>query len=157
MFSAIKVKKKGVIILFALMSLIMCLSTTVSVKTAQAAELMADQRNVSDPAPTRWSNLVSILVVLGFDNGKGSLSATVIAQPETSRITGSALLERLNSDNTYTKIESWDGLSSSGDTMRFSANYYVARGYTYRFTFTATAYINGVGETASISKSTYAS
>ena len=153
MTHAIKVKKKGIIFLFTLMSLIMCLGSTVNV---QATDPTANQTNVSDPVQTRWTNLVSMAVSLVFDNGKGSLSATIIAQPETSRITGNALLERLNSDNTYTKITSWDGLSSSGNTLRFSANYYVARGYTYRFTFTATAYKNGVGETASSSKSAYA-
>jgi len=70
-------------------------------------------------------------------------------------ITGYAVLERLNSNGTYTQVTTWNNLSASGSFFMFDTSYYVSRGYTYRFTITATAYINGVGETVSGNKSMY--
>jgi len=104
----------------------------------------------------RWQNVTSLSVGLSFNNDKGSLSGSVIGYSGTTRITATAVLDRLNSNGTYTQMYSWNNLSSNNNYLIFNQTYYVARGYTYRLTFTPTVYKDGVGETVTDSKSAYA-
>ncbi|MDR2648156.1 MAG: hypothetical protein LBB94_00320 [Clostridiales bacterium] len=103
-----------------------------------------------------WMNIVGLNTYLSFNNGCGSLGASVIGQTGTTQITGYAVLERFNSNGTYTQIASWNNLSATGNLLDFSKTYYVTRGYTYRLSFTATVYRNGTGETATGCISRYA-
>ena len=105
----------------------------------------------------RWTNAYDFKVSLSFASGRGTLGASVFGHNGTTRITGVAVLERLNSDGTYSHVKSWTDMSADGDMLLWGTDYYVARGYTYRYTFTATVYKNGFGETVSLSKSVYAS
>lgn len=95
-------------------------------------------------------------ICLSITDGKAVLSTAVDGYSGVNKITAVAVLERLNSNGTYTEIERWDNLSSDGRYLDWSATRYVAKGYTYRFKLTATVYKNGVGEVVSGSKSTEA-
>lgn len=101
----------------------------------------------------RWSNISDVTVVLSITNGKAVLTGSVTGYSGTTKITGVSVLERLNSDGTYTEIERWDNISADNWFLDWSATRYVATGYTYRFTFIPTVYRNGVCETVSGSKS----
>jgi hypothetical protein len=101
-------------------------------------------------------NVASVTVGLSFNSGKGALTGSVVGYTGATQITGNAVLERLNSNGTYTQVASWNNLYASGNMLFFSETYYVSRGYTYRLTLTTTTYIKGVGETVSGSHSAYA-
>lgn len=101
----------------------------------------------------RWSHTSSITIGLSFSGSKGTLSYSVLGEPGTTKITGVAILERLNSDGTYKEIERWDYPSINDDYLPWGTHYYVSTGYTYRFTFISTVYRNGDSETVSASKS----
>lgn len=103
-----------------------------------------------------WINTSDIMISLSIDNGKAVLSSAVDGYSGVTKITAVAVLERLNSNGTYTEIERWDNISSDSRWCDWTATRYVAKGYTYRFTITATVYKNGVGETVSGSKNTIA-
>jgi len=144
----VKEKCFTVLLLFTLLASSICLAASASETTKSI---------VDEPVQLRWTNISSISVNLAFNNGKGTLWATVVGQTGTTKITGYAVLDRLNSDNTYTKINTWDNLKADCNILDFNETYYVTRGYTYRLTITPTVYRNGIGETASSSKSAYAS
>jgi len=101
----------------------------------------------------RWSNVSDLWVGLSITNGKAVLSASVDGYSGTTNITAVAILERQNSDGTYTEIERWTNISANNWYLDWTSTRYVASGYTYRFTFTPTVYRNGTGETVSGSKS----
>ena len=103
-----------------------------------------------------WTNTVDITVSLAINSGQCAIDCGTTGQTGTTSITGSAVLERLNTDGTYSLVYSWNNLSTTGTVLNFSTTYYVTRGYTYRLTFTSTVYRNGIGETVSSNKSTYA-
>jgi len=46
-------------------------------------------------------------------------------------------------------VKTWDNLYAEDDVLVFDESWYVATGYTYRLTFTATVNRNGTGETVS--------
>jgi hypothetical protein len=107
-------------------------------------------------AYARWSNTSDITIDLSISNGCAVLSAYVAGYSGTTKITATAVLERKNSNGTYTEIEKWTNISSNSTSLGWTATRYVTKGYTYRFTFTPTVYRNGTGETVSASKSTNA-
>lgn len=100
-----------------------------------------------------WSNTSLMAVVLSITDGRAVLSATVEGYSGVTKITAVAVIERLNSDGTYTEIERWDNISSDNRDLDWTSTRYVAKGYTYRFTFSATVYKNGYSEPVSGSKS----
>lgn len=90
---------------------------------------------------------------MSIDGGKAVLSAAVDGYSGVTKITAVAVLECRNSNGTYTEIERWDNISENNWYLDWTATRFVAKGYTYRYTLTATVYKNGVGETVSGSKS----
>lgn len=96
-----------------------------------------------------WSQTSAITIGLSFDGGKGTLSYSVLGNSGTTKITGVAVLERLNSNGTYSTVYTWTGISINSDYLPWNSTYYVSTGYTYRFTFTCTVYRNGTTETIS--------
>jgi len=108
------------------------------------------------PVDPYFVNISSFQTAIMFNGSCGTLSASTIGRTGTTKITGSVVLDRLNSNGTYTQIASWNNLSANGNYFDFSQTYYVTTGYTYRLTFTTTVYINGVGETATGSASQFA-
>lgn len=105
----------------------------------------------------QWVNTTSVKVNLSFDGSKAICGACVIGKANTSKITGTVVLARKNSDGTYTTVKKWSDLKAAGDKLIFDKTYYVSKGYTYRLTITSTVYRNGSGETVSGSYGAYAS
>lgn len=132
-------------------SLLLCLMlTTLVVSVAFAAERDSTAEvSAGNTMVLRWTNTSYVKVKLSFSNGKGALGADVIGKPGASQITGTAELSRQNSNGTYTTVNTWDNLSSDSNILTFDATYYVATGYHYRLTVTATVYRNGTYETVS--------
>jgi len=135
------------ILITAVLTIVFCVQ-------ANAQSTHDNLENSDIPVQLRWTHISVINVYLLFNNGKGTLSASVIGQPGTTRITGNAVLERINPDGT---VASWLNLSANGDSLDWGQTYYVTRGFTYRLKFTATVYRNGTSETASNSITAYAS
>lgn len=104
----------------------------------------------------QWANTVSITLSLSFDGGRAICGARVIGKTGTTEITGTVVLERRNTDGTYTTVKTWDDLEASGSILIFDGIHYVATGYTYRLSITATVYHNGTAETVSGSYEAYA-
>ncbi len=89
--------------------------------------------------PSFWYNTGSISVSLHFNNdGKGTMSGTVIGDNDVTLISVDAVLERINSNGTVTHIHSWYDIEAAGDVWFWAATYYVTEGYTYRCTLYAT-------------------
>jgi len=84
------------------------------------------------------------------------MTGSVIGQPGTTRITVNAALDRINANGTVTPIGSWNNLQSNGQIWMWERVHYVARGHNYRLTLTATVLRNGVSETVSVSRITFA-
>ena len=98
-----------------------------------------------------WANVISITASLQFDNGRGTLNGSVIANLGTTSITVDAVLERVNANGTTTHINSWNNLHASGRSWSWHTTHFVTRGHDYRLTLTATVLRNGVSETVSMS------
>ncbi len=132
-----------------LLAVIMILATNFAVYAAPA--------NMSVPTlpQLRWDYTSLVGVSLSIRNGKATLSANVDGYDGVTKITADAILERKNSDGTYTELASWDDISTDGKHLGWSAVRYVSSGYTYRFTLNATVYKDGVGEDVSGTKSMY--
>jgi len=135
-------KKKMMSVIFAVLILL----------TSSTAAYAVVPKALMDVQPF-WVNTAAMTVVLSITNGKAVLSASVEAYSGTTKITAVAVLERLNSDGTYTEQERWDNISSDNRDLDWTSTRYVTKGYTYRFTFTPTITRNGVSETVSGSKS----
>ncbi len=103
-----------------------------------------------------WSNTFDMSVWLSIDDGKAMFDASVTGYSGVTKITAKAVLERINSDGSTVEIDRWDNISSDSRFLDWGSTRYVAKGYTYRLTFTATVYKNGVGEVVSGSKSAQA-
>lgn len=103
-----------------------------------------------------WLNTHLISIEMSFNNGRGALSSTVIGQPGTTNIEVTAVLERLNANGTYSHVNTWHGLTASGNVWLWSTDYFVARGHTYRLTINATVHRNGIAEHISVCSSRFA-
>lgn len=138
------VSKKGLMPI--VLALIMILTSSIVNASSQITEAEAEMQPL-------WQNISDVTVNLSITNGKAELAAAVDSYQGVNKITATAVLERLNSNGTYTEISRWDNLRSDTWYLNWTSTRYVARGYTYRFKFTATAYKDGIGETVSASKS----
>lgn len=141
----VKKTKKVWLLLFAL--LLIVTSNAKALVISRAAEI---QREIQP----YWQNASEMIVALSINSEKATLSTSIEGKKGVNKITAVAVLERQNSNGTYTEIARWDNLISSSSTLNWTATRYVTNGYTYRFTITATLYKDGVGETITASKST---
>ncbi len=110
---------------------------------------LAAEANTQMLVSPQWVNTDVVNISLSFRASKGSCGACVLGKTGTTKITGTAVLSRKNSNGTYTTVKTWSGLAATGSKLIFDSTYYVTAGYTYRLTFTATVYRNGIGETVS--------
>jgi hypothetical protein len=107
--------------------------------------------------PSFWINTSSVRVSLSFNNdGRGSMSGTVIGDNGVTSIIVDAVLERLTPYGTYSHVRTWNDIVGTSDIWLWGTNYYVTQGHMYRFTLYATVTRNGVSETVTGSKSAYA-
>lgn len=141
--------KKSLSILLALTLLF---SMTIAVN-AQTNLTSASSQSPGGTIQPYWAQTSTITIGLSFSGSKGTLSYSVLGNSGTTRIDGVAVLERLNSNGTYTEITRWTGITINSDYLPWNATYYVSTGYTYRFTFTCTVYRNGTTETIPMSYS----
>jgi len=93
-----------------------------------------------------WDNTSSVEVNLSFDGSKAICGALVVGKVGTTKITGTAVLARKNSNGTYTSVKTWSDLETTDNMLVFDKTYYISTAYTYRLTITSTVYRNGVGE-----------
>ncbi|NLZ83662.1 MAG: hypothetical protein GX915_08360 [Clostridiales bacterium] len=118
--------------------------------TAQAANNPSYASNqLVDVVEPMWDNTSSVEVNLSIDGSKAICGASVVGKTSTTKITGTVVLARKNSNGTYTPVKTWNNLETTGNLLIFDKTYYVSTGYTYRLTITSTVYRNGVGETVS--------
>lgn len=111
----------------------------------------------SGTVEVKWDNTHLVDINLSFQGSKAICGACVIAKPGTTKITGTAVLERKNKDGTYTEVKTWKDLYSDDYIMIFDGVCYISTGYTYRLKITATVYRNGTSETISGDYEAYAS
>jgi hypothetical protein len=93
-----------------------------------------------------WANVMNIPVSLSFSGTTANCQAQVNALSGTTSITGTATLDRENSNGAYTTVYTWTGLSSTTTILNFSGTCTISTGYTYRLTITVTVVRNGVSE-----------
>ncbi|MBE5966168.1 MAG: hypothetical protein E7255_04280 [Lachnospiraceae bacterium] len=106
-----------------------------------------DSSNFSNIFGPMWNNTTSVQVNLSFDGSKAICGACVIGKASTTKITGTAILARKNSDGTYTSVKTWSNLKTTDNMLIFDKTYYVPTGYTYRLTITSKVYKNSKYET----------
>jgi len=133
-----------------LMSILLVLIVLTSSMTTYAAPNILKSKVDIQPF---WENASKVTVDLSIKDGKAVLSSVINGYSGVNKITANAVLERLNTNGTYTVIEQWDNLSIDSGKLTWTATRYVTKGYTYRLTLTAIVYKNGVGETVSGSMS----
>jgi 4-aminobutyrate aminotransferase-like enzyme len=120
--------------------------------SAGGAAMAAEQEPVTAPSGNMgimWVNTSTLYVTLSFSGSQAVCGAYVLGVSGTTEISGSATLARKNSNGTYTTVKTWNNLYAADDILTFDGSWYVTTGYTYKLTFTATVYRNGVGETVS--------
>jgi len=99
-----------------------------------------------------WQNIAAINIVFGITDGRAELTGTVVANTGTERISVNAILDRVNTNGTTTRIASWNNLTTNGNTWAWTRTHMVARGHDYRLTLEVTAVRNGIWETVSVSR-----
>jgi hypothetical protein len=120
--------------------------------SAGGAAMAVEQESVTAASGSMgimWVNTDVVYVTLSFNGSQAVCGAYVMGKSNTTEISGSATLARKNSNGTYTTVKTWNNLYAADDILTFDGSWYVTTGYTYRLTFTATVYRNGVGETVS--------
>lgn len=91
-----------------------------------------------------WQNARVVTAELDFNGTTAEAIVTIIAL-DNSTISGTARLERVNANGTFTLIRSWP--LSAGTSLRFAETQTVARGHEYRISVNASVTRNGFSET----------
>ena len=128
--------------------IVLCVFTLLSVAFSVSAYAMTASDNVIEP---HWTNTASMTVNLSINNGRAVMTGSVIANTGTERIAVTAVLERVNANDTTTHLGSWT-TSANGNIWIWERPHYVARGHYYRLTLTATVTRNGVDEVISFDR-----
>jgi len=84
-------------------------------------------------------------------NGAITMSGSVLGNPGTSSITVNAVLERQNSNGSFSSTASFSNIRATGAIWDWTRQHTVARGHTYRLTLTATVTRNGTNEVVTAS------
>jgi len=82
---------------------------------------------------------------------------TMHGNADTESFIVDAVLERENSDGSFTHIVTFAGLHANGNIWAWERPHMVARGHYYRLTLTATVVRNGISVVVSLSRTTLAS
>ena len=143
--------KKGKIIFSALLVILVSSSLYANVYARETTSTATE-----DPA-LKWANVGLIISNLSINNnGRATMSGTVMGNTGTESITVDAVLERVNTNGTFTQVGSWNNLHTNGSIWTWERAHNVARGHDYRLTLTATVVRNGVSETVSSSRTSTA-
>ena len=87
-----------------------------------------------------WTNTDLIDIDLSFSGLKANCYIDIIGKVSATKITATVILQRKNSNGTFTDIKTWSNLSPVGSELIFSEYYYVTNGYTYRLTVNTNVY-----------------
>lgn len=87
-----------------------------------------------------WTNTDLIDIDLSFSGLKANCYIDIIGKTGVTKITATAILQKKNSNGTFTNIKTWSNLSAVGSELIFSEYYYVTNGYTYRLTVNTNVY-----------------
>lgn len=99
-----------------------------------------------------WSHTAGITANLNINNnGRATMSGTVVGNPGTTHIIVEAVLRRVNPNGTTTNIVTISGIRAEGNVWAWERPHYVARGHDYRLTIYSTVYRNGESESVSMS------
>ena len=72
-----------------------------------------------------WDNTARISVSLTFNNnGRATMSGSVIGYPGTTSITVDAVLERVNSNGTFTRVASFNSIRAEGNIWLWERPHY---------------------------------
>ena len=97
---------------------------------------------------TRWANTSSVSVDITFSGNTATYSGNVTGYTGTTQIVAIFLLERKESNGSYTEIKRWPAQTTNSATLRFADTYSpITSGNTYRFSVSATVTRNGTSET----------
>lgn len=142
-----------------LVAICLIVLTTVGLSThayAQTSEHLAGDKNhiAFVEIEPLWANTAFMSINLHINNnGRATMSGSVVGNVGTTSITVNAVLERVNPNGTFTHIASFNNLRTESDIWVWERTHYVARGHLYRLTLTATVVRHGVSEVVSISRS----
>jgi hypothetical protein len=134
-----------------------CLALLFSMAGLAPAVAMTAQTDNNDMAVIDpfFQNIASISVGLTINNGRASMSGSVSGHVGVQYITVDAVLVRHNANGTTTHIGTWQ-TSNNGRTWAWTHAHQVTRGFNYTLTLTATITRNGVDETVTVSRTTWA-
>ena len=94
-----------------------------------------------------WDNTETVRIAHGYASGKAACSVTIFAFDGTDKIDNVTITLSKVVGNSLIEIESWSGLSASGDTFRFYGEASgVTSGSKYRLAVTADVHRNGTVE-----------
>jgi len=98
-----------------------------------------------------WSHTAGITANLNINNnGRATMSGTVVGNPGTTHIIVDAVLRRVNPNGTTTHVVTIGNIRAEGNIWVWERPHYVARGHDYRLTVYATVFRNGTTETVSM-------
>jgi len=93
---------------------------------------------LSISAQARWTNCASISLGMSRSNGIVSWSGNIEGNSDTIKITANYVLERLDSNNQYVLVGTWQNLKTTTKTYLNSSGSASAPSGTYRLTLTGT-------------------
>lgn len=96
-----------------------------------------------------WTNTSSVTVSISFSGTTATCSGIIDGFSGTTKITADFVLERKNSNGTYTVVKTFPTKTANSASLRFSDTATITTGYTYRLSVSATVTRNGTNETVS--------
>ena len=125
---------------------------TVLLVTGLATSPLYAMSNDPTMLEPRWTNATRVVLSMGLNSDKISLSVTIAGHSGTTYSNGKVTLEKLVGSS-YVEVESWSGLSSSSAIFLFGdSSVKKVSGTTYRLRVSIKATRNGVSETITESR-----
>ena len=118
---------------------VMCLTTLLTsgmytnTYANETTKLYSNDTVLTKEIAPNWVNITSVAADLFINNGRAVMTGRVIGNQGTESISVDAILERANPNGTFTRINSWDNISTSNIIWTWSTSHYVARGHDYRW------------------------
>lgn len=99
-----------------------------------------------DTMQPNYVNAAAVDELLTFNGTLAKCEASVTGMSGTTSITATIMLDKVNSNGTLSRVETWSGLSVKGSYLSFSDSRNCVRGNTYRLTVDTTVVRNGYSE-----------
>lgn len=92
-----------------------------------------------------WENTSDITLALSYSSGTVKWNSTIVGEPNTTKITATFTLYKINANGTYTSLGTWD---ASSTTLRLTTSgSATGSAGTYKISVTAKVTRNGTTET----------